>query len=123
MSLLDTMPHRCTIRHQTVTKGSLGGSRTTPVVDRTGVHCWEQNASHGEILEYEKRGMVVTHKVYFAADPGVTVRHQILVTERGGAAVADPIVLDVRSEARPDAGAGSGVVFKVMAEQKPARRN
>ena len=90
---------------------------------QTDVVCWEQNANHNEILDYEKRGMSINRKVYFLTDPGVTVRNQILITERDGVAVANPIELEVRTKSNPDASAGLGVVYKVMAEEITSRKN
>jgi len=115
MSILDNMPHKATIRHRVRVKGSLAGSKDSFVNDQTNVECWEQAASQAEIDDYEKRGMSIARKIYFTADPGVTVRHQILITERNGAAVASPEALDVRTKAKPDASAGMGVVYKVFA--------
>jgi len=116
MSLLNSFPHRCTIQRMVRSSGSLAGSKTTPVIEQTNVSCWEQPAGDAEVEEYQKRGMKVTHKIYFTVDPGVTERYQILITERSGIAVASPIALDVKSEPRPDATAGLGVVYKVMCD-------
>jgi hypothetical protein len=115
MSLLDNFPHRCTIQYRVRTKGTLGGSSDAPVVEQTDVPCWEQNASHREVTDYEKDGISVTHKTYFVSNPNITRRHEIVMTERDGVSVAeDP--KEVRSDARPDASAGLGVVWKVMTE-------
>ncbi len=122
MTLIDTMPHRCTIRRKRRSSGSLAGSKTTPTVEQTGVHCWEQNAGHAETLDYQKRGMTINRKIYFATDPAVDTRHEILITERDGVAVASPLILEVRSESLPDAAAGRGTVYKVMAEEMPGKR-
>ncbi len=121
MSLLDSFPHRCTIRRRVRAKGPLGGSRDSFTDERTGVHCWEQHASSKEIVEFQKRGFESVRKIYFTSDPAVTTRHQILVTERDGVAVASPAELDVLTEALPDASAGRGVVFKVMCGLKVGR--
>jgi len=114
MSLLDNFPHRCTIRSRVAAKDELGGIQFTYLNEQTGVYCWVQNASHKEVLEYEKRGMIVTKKVYFTTDPSVTERHQILVTEMNGTTISSPVPLDVISESLPDASAGLGVAYKVM---------
>lgn len=114
MSLLDNFPHRSIIRRRIAAKDELGGISYTYLNEQTGVYCWEQNASHKEILEYDKRGMVITKKVYFLEDPGLGERHQVLISERNGATIASPVPLDVVSEALPDASAGLGVVYKVM---------
>lgn len=117
MGLLDSFPHKCTIRHRVRSKGTAGGSRDDFTDDQTNVLCWEQPASSAEVTLFEKRGMRVSRKVYFLTDPGVQVRNQILVTEREGVEVASPTPLDVRSEALPDATAGTQVAFKVMCDE------
>jgi hypothetical protein len=116
MGLLDQFPHRCTIRHRVRSADGLGGSQDSYTNDSTDIRCWEQAASFTEVEQYEKRGMRVSRKVYFLADPDVTVRSQILITERQGTTVSSPTPLDVRTEAQPDAGAGLGVVYKVMCD-------
>ena len=123
MGILDSFPHRCTISRRIRTKRTLGGSKDSSVDEQTNVLCWEQNANHVEITDYEKMGMAVNRKIYFLTDPGVTVRHQISITSRNGVAIASPIELEVRTEALPDASAGMGVVYKVMAEQITSRSN
>lgn len=123
MSLLDHMPHECTIRRRVRTKGALGGSSDSFTDEQTEVVCWEQAASDSEIREYEKKGMRIDCKVYFPTDPGVTSRHQILVTERSGVAVALPIALDVVSNAGPDASTGAGILFRVMCKRVTSSEN
>lgn len=122
MSLLDSLPHRCTIFKETFSKGDLGGSKATRVDEQTGVECWEQNAGHGEIEEYEKRGISISHKIYFDSDPGVTERHRIVITSRDAGvtqiASSSQKVLEVRSVSEPDAGAGLGPPYKVMVERR-----
>ncbi len=123
ISLLDNFPHECTIRKRTRAKGSLIGSKDSFPATQTAVSCWEQNATHGEILDYEKRGISITRKVYFLTDPGVNARNTIEITKRRGVDVSSPIRLDVRSKALPDASAGLGVVFKVMVEEVTSEKN
>lgn len=118
MSILNNMPHKCRIQRLIHSQGMLGGSKTTPTTEQTDVLCWEQAASHAEVMAFQKRGMRITHKVYFTADPQVTEQHQIVMTERNGTAIAaaDQVALDVKSEPRPDASAGTGAVWKVMCD-------
>lgn len=123
MSLLTQLPHRCTIRRKTRTKGSLAGSKDTPVNEQTDAECWEQQATNKEIDMFQKRGMEVTRKVYFTTDPGVTSRHQIVMTQRNGIAVSGENPLDVVSEALPDASAGKSVLFKVMVKELTGEYN
>ncbi len=121
MSLLLNFPHKCTIRKRVSTKSTLGGRKNKPVNVTTNLLCWEQQASNAEILEFEKRGMIISKKIYFLSDPGVDEHHEILITERNGVAVSNPIRYDVASESLPDASAGLGVVYKVMINQNPAK--
>lgn len=116
MSLLDNLPHRCTIRKRVRSKGTLGGGRNDPSDVVTNVVCWDQPAGDSEITAYMKQGMTITRKVYFASDPGVTEQHQILITSRDGGttAVGSPRVLDVVSDSQPDASAGLGLLYRVM---------
>jgi len=89
---------------------------------RTGVECWEQQASANEIKDFEKRGIQVQTKMFFTEDPGLTEQHRILVTERMGVPapyldftdVANPNIMDVVSSTYPDASAGLGVLWKAM---------
>lgn len=117
MSLLDSFPHLCTISKRTRSKGNstTGGSvDATPAV-QTGVECWEQQLSSKEILEFQKRELVVSRKVYFLADPGIGTKNLITITSRDGLAIpeASQIPMDVVGNAQPDASAGLGVVYRV----------
>lgn len=114
MSLLDNLPHECTIQRRIRSNDGLSGNKRSVTVEQTAVSCWEQQASASEITAYGKRGITITTKVYFTSDPQVTERHQLLITSRNGTAVASPDVLDVQSQAIPDASAGLAVLFRVM---------
>lgn len=107
MSLLDNFPHLATAKLRTRTKDSRGGSKdsfTTVFTDRA---CWRQSAGDRAIMEFEKRGVRVTHKIYFISDPKLDERHILVI---GGE------TMEVRSFAGPDASAGRGIIWKVMAE-------
>jgi len=67
--------------------------------------------------------MSINRKIYFLTDPGVTVQHSIYITERLGTTVSSPIKLEVRTEALPDASAGLGIVYRVMAEEVTSDSN
>ncbi len=123
MSILNNFPHRCTIRRRVRTAGELGGNVDSFLNEQTSVLCWEQNVSHRERSDFEKRGMFITTKIFFTADPSVGVRHQILVTERNGTTISDPVPLDVLSESLPDASAGRGVVYKVYCTENTGEDN
>ena len=118
--LLDNFPHRCSIHILKPTKGQLGSIQLVPALVSSDVVCWEQNASHEEIVEFEKRGIVVTRKVYFLTDPGVKENYRITITSRdfGATSLASPEVLEVASKSLPDASAGMGVVYKVMTREQ-----
>jgi hypothetical protein len=94
------------------TQGSLGSSRdglgTAVFTDRA---CWRQAASESEILQYQKRGISVTHKIYFTTDPGLDERHTIVMGSD---------TMEVRTYASPDASAGLGVLYRVMADMDTA---
>ena len=109
MSLLENLPHLCTATIRSRTKGTLGGSRDDPTTVFTGRACWRQQARESEILEFQKRGISVTDKIYFASNPGLDERHIITIGE-------DELV--VRSRALPDVSVGLGLVWRVMAEHK-----
>ena len=122
MSLLDSLPHVCSIQKTTRTKSALGGNKDVPTVEQTGIECWQQQASASEINDYQKRGIQVTCKIYFTSDPGVTEQHEIVITERNGITVSGAgEIYEVMSETIPDAGAGLGVLFKVMGRNIPSR--
>lgn len=108
MSILDNLPHVCDVLERRRVSGSMGGSRDTSVVTQTDVACWRQFAQAAEVTFYQKRGIAVTDKIYFTADPQVTAQNYILI---------DGDIFEVRAAAKPDASAGLGVVFKVMAEE------
>jgi len=68
------------------------------------------------VEQFGKRGIAINRKVYFNVDPGVTEKHEILITsfDAGETTVSSPPPLKVLSEALPDAGAGLGPPYKVM---------
>ena len=110
MSLLENLPHTCTATLRIRTKGPLGGSRDDPTTVFTGRPCWRQMARDSEILEFQKRGISVTDKIYFASNPGLDERHIIVM--------GDGDELKVRSRSMPDVSVGLGLVWRVMAEHK-----
>lgn len=115
MSLLDQLPHRCTIRLRSVTPTATQGRQTTYTDEQTDVQCWQQPAGASSVERYQKRGMDVNSIIYFLSDPGVTTAHQIIITERNGTAVAAAaqIPLEVMANEDPDVTAGLGILFGV----------
>lgn len=120
MSLLDNLPHECTIRRRVMTQGTMPKGKPSYVDEQVGVECWEQSAGSSGSRDFQKKGMNVPHKVYFFEDPGITSRHQILVTKRMGVAVASPDVLDVVSSDGPDDSAGLGILWSVSCTRSPS---
>lgn len=117
MSLLDNFPHLCSARFRDRARGPIGGSSD----DFSGVvftdrECWRQVARHSEIELFEKRGITVTDKIYFLTDPLLDERHNIEDVRDKDMTAGTGQTLEVRSRAIPDAAAGLGVVYKVMAE-------
>jgi hypothetical protein len=120
--LLSNFPNECTIRRRTHTKDSLGGQKASVVVEQTGVSCWEQQAGDSADESFKKRGMNITHKVYFLTNPNVTRRHEILITSRTNhdgtvTTIASPTPLSVLSNPMPDCTAGLGVCYRVLCHE------
>lgn len=116
MSLLDNFPHTCSASLVTWSRDAYGGSIRSYTTVFTGRACWRQLASQGEIVEFEKRGISVSDKIYFLTDPGLDERHVVDVSKmhaRGTVSGTDR--LEVRSKAVPDATAGLGVVYRIFA--------
>lgn len=108
MSLLDQLPHLATAKRRTRTKDTLGGSKdsypTIVFVDRA---CWRQPVSDSEAMDFQQRSVKVTHKIYFAADPGLSDQDIIVIGTENH---------KVRSQSHPDASVGKGILWRVMVE-------
>ena len=117
MSILDLLPHVCSAKIRTRISGTAGGSRDdfsdSVFTDR---ECWQQVATMQEVEEFRKRGISVTDKIYFTTDPEVDERHNLVDVRARGATAGAGDEFEVRTRALPDASAGLGVVYKVMAE-------
>mgnify|MGYP000501203121 CR=1 FL=1 len=120
MSLLDSLPHTATAtsrarQPKSGTDGSLGGASdsfaTAVFTDRA---CWQQPATASEILEFDKRGVEVTNKVYFTTRPGLNATHKLEITN-GDTGQTD--THEVVAEVDPDGGAGLGRLYKVMTKR------
>jgi len=108
MSLLDNLPHTCTAKPRVRTAGTLGGSKDSfPTILFSDRACWRQRATGAEVREFDKRGISVTDKVYFTSDPAL---NESYILEIGGD------TLEVRGFASPDASAGLGLLWMVLAE-------
>jgi hypothetical protein len=71
--------------------------------------CWRQAARDAEIMEFSKRGILVTSKVYFSTAQSLTEVHLLDF---------DDVQFEVVSAAEPDSSAGKGVLWRVMVQAK-----
>ena len=111
MSLLDNMPHLATAYKRVRTRDSIAGTKDTyPTAVFTDRACWRQQAGASEIMEFEKRGINITHKVFFATRPSLDEKHILVVTDDNG----EDKAYEVQSIASPDASAGLGILYRVM---------
>lgn len=112
MSILDKLPHTCTAQRRTRSQGALGGGKdswsTTVFTDR---ECWRQPAKDSESEYAMKRGISVSHKVFFTSDPQVDERDRLVFSDGNYL---------VRSRPIPDASLGLGVVYRVMVDDDSA---
>lgn len=116
MSLLDNMPHTATAQTRARTSpDGIGGRLDTFTALFTDRACWQQTASEAEILEFGKRGISVTNKVYFQIRPFVDETHELVITN---VKTGVTNTYEVRSRAEPDATAGLGLAYRVMCEYK-----
>jgi len=104
MTVLDRLPHQATAKRRSLTQDPYGGTSSHWEVLWT-KECWLQPVSAKETNEYDKRGVVVEAKVYFAEDPGLTEQD---VLEIGGKSYEVVAVSD------PDRSVGMGLVWRVM---------
>ncbi len=106
MSILDNLPHTATAYKRTRTQDSMGGSKDSlGTALFTGTSCWRQPASNSEIKEYQQRDQIVTHKVFFVADPLLDETHILVI---------DGDTHSVRSSSHPDSSLGLSILWKVM---------
>lgn len=114
MSLLDNMPHKCSIDRPRHVNDAWGANREEDASVATGTACWAQNASQSEINEFQKRDQSVTHKVYFPAEPPLRVGDHITITT----AEAGMLGLVLKFQAAADRSAGLGVLFAAMCQEE-----
>lgn len=120
MSLLDALPDRCTIFVRTRVAGTMGGGKDLDVEQETSVECFAQPAGQAEVLDYDKRGMSITDKVYFVLDPGLNERNRILITRRNGSEV-DEESMDVVTVY--DSSVGRRKLWKAMCNRITSRED
>lgn len=121
MTLLDNMPHRCRIDRLKYTNDDVVGNTQEPVAvpGGTDLECWVQNASQREVSQFQKRDQLVTHKVFFPAEPPLRVGDQITIT------TAEVGILGqvLKFQAKADRSAGLGILFGAMCEIENNPRN
>ena len=115
MTLLDNMPH--TARHERLRfirpTGEMG-MRSTPVVVETGINVWVQNASHSEVVEFQKKDQVVTHRISRAAKWSARSKDEIVIT---AGPAGDPFVGErFIFKAVAERTAGFGLAYTIYAE-------
>ena len=108
MSLLDHLPHTYVAKIRTRVKDTLGGSKDSFATVSSGM-CWHQQAGDSEVTEFQKRGITISGKVYFASDPALNETHVLTI---------DGQTYEVTSHPEQDASAGLGVVWRVMVNRK-----
>jgi len=118
MSLFERFPHTCVIyRQQFVrTPGNVGNVEIPSVVfgddDDNPLVCWVQNASSNEIIQWEKRDTIVTHRCNFLTELAIELGDEIRITA-GPAFVSN--LFSVRTHP-VDRTAGFGLFYTAMVE-------
>jgi hypothetical protein len=114
MSLLSQMIHR--VRHERPSyardTGDVGDRQTMATV-ATSVESWVQNASTSEIIEYQKRDMMITDRIFFNANPSAQVGDRFVVTS-GPSRVGNIFKMKDLVER----SAGKGVLWRAMCEEE-----
>ena len=118
MSLLDTLPHRVTIRSPIYGADDLGGVVGEFEDVASDVSAWVQNAGASEIKEFDRRGDDISHKIFFGAVPVVAVGDQIYV-ESGPSFVGKTFVFVAGTER----SAGCGLLWAAYVVEKDARES
>lgn len=125
MSLLDNLPHRCTLYRRYRTSDSMGGARPSRIPIREGIPCWQQPMSATEQTKYGKAGMSITTKIYFNSDPGIKDNDELVITHRRVAGVltsideADWVYIENLMAHQPDRSAGLGLLFMAVGNDEP----
>lgn len=115
MSLLDNLPHECTIKRRTHSKSAVGGRNTSNSTISTGVACWEQQLKSNYGVVSQQEGLENYRRVYFVSDPNITTNHRIIITKRNGTSVASSSQVELKpvGNAVPDASSGYGILYRV----------
>lgn len=116
MTLFESLPHIVQRAHQARTQDDIGGDVKTYVNFGEPIECWIQNVSAREITEFAKRDQAVTHKVYFAEEPGLGPGDRVIVLAiaRNGFYQGR----ELNFMAGDDATAGMGLGIKIFFDQE-----
>lgn len=107
MGILDNLPHTATAKRRTRSQGSMGGGKDTFTTLFSDRPCWRQPIDGVELMEFNRRGIEVTHKIYFVTDPDLDERDVVIMgTEE----------MEVKAGPKPDTTVGLGIAYKVMVE-------
>jgi len=74
--------HTVDVERCTTVTDDLGDVDRTYAVVSAGLGAWVQPLDSYTIQQYRRRDIQITHRVYFAADPGVQLRDRIVQTGR-----------------------------------------
>jgi len=77
MSAMD-MPHVVDVHNFVNSRDRYGGLSNYQVVAYADEPAWVQPASAKDVVEYERRGVVITHVVYFLRNLALTTEHRIV---------------------------------------------
>ena len=113
MSLLNRLPHRCSILDPVFTQDAddIGNIRTDTARE-TSVACWVQNASQAEIIEWQRRDQDVTHRVVFNQNYSIEPYEKISITS-GPSFVG----VTLKVLAITDRSAGLGKLWSALCEE------
>lgn len=113
MSLIDQLPHTGTHTRPNYDQDELGGQVATQETVASGIACWVQNASMAEIAAFQKIDTLITHKVFFAADPGLLPGDELIVT--AGPSFVGAVLLFTAGPT--DRSSGLGILYAAMFEE------
>ena len=122
MSLLQNLPHLCTIarRRRQAVEGGAGSAVDVFVVLHSSVPCWSQVLRDWRQSDMQKREIFNPTRVYFSQNYGLDESHVIMITSMNGNAItlANQKILSVVSNVAPDASAGIGLLWRVICEYR-----
>lgn len=119
MSLLSRLPHSGQCQRQRRTADGVGGDRLAFEAFGSAVSCWVQPASQREIVEFQKRDMAVSHKVYFTADPQLQPGDQLVMADVTANQFYRGKTFDFMSI--DEASAGTGILIKAFFDQERSK--